>query len=105
MFWGGTLSEFILRYKNLLKKGHRRIDSKRLLPRGRRNGLRKPYVDLKGCYRAMHPKTSQITRQEALAAKRDRYARAGKEHKTQIINELVELFGCHRKAAIRASRA
>jgi len=53
----------------------------------------------------MHPKTSQITRQEALAAKRDRYARAGKEHKTQIINELVELFGCHRKAAIRASRA
>jgi len=45
---------------------------------------------------------SQITRQEVLAKKRDRYARAGKEHKTKVINELVELFGYHRKAAIRA---
>lgn len=47
---------------------------------------------------------SQITRSEVLARKRDRYARAGKEHKTKIINELVELFGYHRKAAIRAMR-
>jgi hypothetical protein len=45
---------------------------------------------------------SQIPRQEVLAKKRDRYARAGQEHKTKIINELVELFGYHRKAAIRA---
>ena len=45
---------------------------------------------------------SQITRTEVLAKKRDRYARAGKEHKTKIINELVELFDYHRKAAIRA---
>jgi hypothetical protein len=45
---------------------------------------------------------SQITRQEVLVAQRDRYARAGKEHKTKIINELVERFGYHRKAAIRA---
>jgi len=44
---------------------------------------------------------SQITRPEVLAAKRDRYARAGKEPKTKIINERDELFGCHRKAAIR----
>ena len=50
----------------------------------------------------MNPKMSQITRQEVLVAKRDRYARAGKEHKTKIINELVELFGYHRKADIRA---
>ena len=56
----------------------------------------------KGCYRAMEPKMSQITRTEVLVQKRDRYARAGKEHKTKIINELVELFGYHRKAAIRA---
>ena len=56
----------------------------------------------KGCYRAMEHKMSQITRQEVLAKKRDRYALAGKEHKTKIINELVELFGYHRKAAIRA---
>jgi hypothetical protein len=47
---------------------------------------------------------SQITRQEVLVQKRDRYARAGKEYKTKIINELVELFGYHRKAAIRALR-
>ena len=45
---------------------------------------------------------SQITRQEVLEKKRERYARAGKEHKTKIINELVELFDYHRKAAIRA---
>lgn len=45
---------------------------------------------------------SQKTRREVLAKQRDRYARAGKEHKTKIINELVELFDYHRKAAIRA---
>ena len=37
-----------------------------------------------------------------LAKKRARYARAGKKHKTKIINERVELFDYHRKAAIRA---
>ena len=47
---------------------------------------------------------SQITRQEVLAKKRDRYARAGTEHKTKILDELVELFDYHRKAAIRALR-
>ena len=56
----------------------------------------------KGCYRAMHPNMSQITRQEVLVLKRARYARAGQEHKTKIIDEVVELFGYHRKAAIRA---
>jgi len=45
---------------------------------------------------------SQRTRMEVLVKRRERYARAGKEHKTKIINELVELFGYHRKAAIRA---
>jgi len=52
----------------------------------------------------MNQEMSQITRQEVLARKRERYARAGKEHKTKIINELIELFGYHRKAAIRALR-
>jgi len=50
----------------------------------------------------MNTEMSQITRQEVLAKKRDRYARAGKEHKIKIINELVELFDYHRKSAIRA---
>jgi hypothetical protein len=50
----------------------------------------------------MDTQMSQITRQEVLAKRRERYGRAGKEHKTKIINELVELFGYHRKAAIRA---
>jgi len=50
----------------------------------------------------MHTKMSQITRQEVLDRKRERYARAGKEHKTKIIDELVELLGYHRKAVIRA---
>lgn len=52
----------------------------------------------------MHPRMSQITRQEVLQRKRFRYARAGKAHKAKIIDELVELFGYHRKAAIRALR-
>jgi len=50
----------------------------------------------------MHPRMSQITRQEVLAQKRGRYHRAGKEHKGKIISELIDLFGYHRKAAIRA---
>src|SRR5262245_51131267 len=50
----------------------------------------------------MHPQMSQITRQEVLVHKRARYARAGREHKTRMLDELVELFGYHRKAAIRA---
>lgn len=47
---------------------------------------------------------SQITRQEILEKKRHRYERAGKKHKSQIVDELVELFGYHRKAALRALR-
>lgn len=50
----------------------------------------------------MHLKMSQITRKEVLAQKRLRYQNAGREHKTKIVNEMVELFGYHRKAAIRA---
>lgn len=45
---------------------------------------------------------SERTREEVLARKRERYARAGREHKSKIITELVELFGYHPKAAIRA---
>ena len=41
----------------------------------------------------MHPKMSQITREEVLVRKRLRYERAGKEYKGKIISELVELFG------------
>jgi len=47
---------------------------------------------------------SQRTRQEVLARQRERYARAGQEHKSKIINELVELCDYHRKSAIRALR-
>jgi hypothetical protein len=50
----------------------------------------------------MHPKMSPITRQEVLVQKRDRYARAGQEHKSEIINQRVERFGYHRQAALRA---
>src|SRR5436190_14961316 len=50
----------------------------------------------------MHLKMSQITRKEVLERKRERYERAGKEHKGKILNEVIELFGYHRKAAIRA---
>jgi hypothetical protein len=52
----------------------------------------------------MDTQMSELTRQEVLAKKRERYARAGKGHKARILDELVELFGYHRKAAIRALR-
>lgn len=52
----------------------------------------------------MHPKMSQKTRNEVLERLRPRYARAGKKHKSKIIDEVVELFDYHRKAAVRALR-
>lgn len=50
----------------------------------------------------MNTQMSETTRQEVLARRRERYGRAGKVHKSKIITEMVELFGYHRKAAIRA---
>ena len=50
----------------------------------------------------MHLKMSQITRKEVLERKRARYKREGKEHKGKILNKVIELFGYHRKATIRA---
>jgi len=52
----------------------------------------------------MNTQMSELTRQEVLAKKRERYARAGKEHKGKMLDELVDLFGYHRKAAVRALR-
>ena len=52
----------------------------------------------------MDTKMSQKTREEVLEKLRPRYARAGKKHKGKIINEVVQLFGYHRKAALRALR-
>lgn len=50
----------------------------------------------------MHPEMSEITRKEVLAKMRRRYGAAGLEYKGKLIDEAVELFGYHRKAAIRA---
>ncbi len=52
----------------------------------------------------MHPEMSELTRKEVLTKLRWRYATAGLEHKGKLIDEAVELFGYHRKAAIRALR-
>jgi hypothetical protein len=48
---------------------------------------------------------SQQTKKEVLAKLRDRYSRAGKEHKTLIVNQVVQLFDLHRKSAIRTLRS
>ena len=61
-----------------------------------------PLLAQKGCYRKMDTKMSQKTREEVLAQLRRRYAQAGKIGKTKLIDQAVELFGYHRKAAIRA---
>jgi hypothetical protein len=52
----------------------------------------------------MHCEMSQLTRKEILAKMQQRYERAGAEYKSRLLTEVVELFGYHRKAAIRALR-
>lgn len=52
----------------------------------------------------MHDFMSQQTKTEVLARLRRRYATAGPEHKTKLLDQAVELLGYHRKAAIRALR-
>lgn len=52
----------------------------------------------------MHLEMSEKTRKEVVAKLRRRYASAGLEHKGKLIDQAVELFGYHRKAAIRALR-
>jgi hypothetical protein len=50
----------------------------------------------------MHPEMSENTRKEVLSRLRFRYGNAGRQYKSRLIDEAVELFGYHRKAAIRA---
>jgi hypothetical protein len=53
----------------------------------------------------MHNDMSKETKAQVLVRLRRRYVRAGLEHKTQLLDQAVELLGYHRKAAIRALRA
>src|SRR5439155_18335541 len=48
---------------------------------------------------------SQKTRKEVLTKLRRRYRTAGAEYKRRLLDQAQELFGYHRKAAIRALRA
>jgi hypothetical protein len=48
---------------------------------------------------------SQTTRNEVLKSLRRRYLSAGAEHKRKLLDQAQELFGYHRKAAIRSLRA
>jgi hypothetical protein len=50
----------------------------------------------------MHNDMSTETKVQVLARLRRRYAAAGPKHKTQLLDQAVELLGYHRKAAIRA---
>jgi hypothetical protein len=50
----------------------------------------------------MHPEMSQTTRKEILTKMQVHYGRAGLEYRSKLIDQVVELFGYHRKAAIRA---
>jgi len=52
----------------------------------------------------MHLRMSKPTKDEVLNKLRGRYARAGQEHKTQIIDQVIDLFDYHRKSALRALR-
>ena len=48
---------------------------------------------------------SQKTRNEVLTKMKRQYLRAGSEYKSKLLDQAQELFGYHRKAAIRALRA
>src|SRR5262245_45767533 len=48
----------------------------------------------------MDTKISKQTRRELLEALRERYKNALKTEKTKILDEFVDLAGCHRKYAI-----
>lgn len=50
----------------------------------------------------MHSDMSTETKREVLARLRRRYATAGQEYKSKLLDEAVEMLGYHRKAAIRA---
>ena len=50
----------------------------------------------------MNAQMSPKTRQEVLMQMRRRYVRAGRKYKAQLLNEVVQLLGYHRKAAVRA---
>jgi hypothetical protein len=52
----------------------------------------------------MHNDMSKETKEQVLARLRRRYATAGPQHKSQLLNQAVDLLGYHRKAAIRALR-
>lgn len=47
---------------------------------------------------------SQKSRKEVLVRMRQLYGRAGRRYRVQLIDQVVELFGYHRKAAIRTLR-
>jgi Integrase core domain len=49
----------------------------------------------------MDTKLSKQTRHELLGALRERYENASKVDKTKILDELIDIAGCHRKHAIR----
>ena len=52
----------------------------------------------------MHHDMSQLTRKEVLNQLRRKYVRAGRLYKKALIQQVIDLFGYHRKAAIRALR-
>jgi len=49
-----------------------------------------------------HNEMSTETKDQLLGRLRRRYAGAGSEHKTKLLDHAVDLLGYHRKAAIRA---
>jgi len=53
----------------------------------------------------MNTQMSQDTRQEIISQMRRRYLRAGRHYKSQLVSQRVELFGYHRKAALRVLRS
>ncbi len=69
------------------------------------DGWEKHSLRQKGCYSGrMDKNMKQQTRTEVLEKSRRRYEHAGAQYKRKLIDQVVQLLGYHRKAAIRALR-
>jgi hypothetical protein len=53
----------------------------------------------------MNTDMSQQTKEEVMKKLRRHYAKAGAQYKRQILDQVIKLFGYHRKSAIRALKA
>src|SRR4051812_37377637 len=82
-----------------------RIESKLLLPGGWGDGGGKGWLHQNKVLPGMDAKMSVETRREVMLKLRSRYGKAGFKYRVKLLDQAVQLFGYHRKSAIRFLKA